>query len=612
MSIAHGVRTLRRAPGFSLLVIGTLAVGIGVTSAAFSAAWAVFLRPLPLPHQERLVTVWQVDAQSPGVRERVTPANFVDWEAESRSFDAMGVLPNWTGEPWFFNVGSATGLERVRGIYASSGFFRVLGVEPIKGRTFTSDDDRTRGARHMVISHRFWMTWFGGDPNIIGREVDVDTFRGGAFTIVGVMPPAFDLPRAADIWLSLADWGGGPMPAPGAAERCCAWYTVVGRLKPDVTVEQARAELSAIAARVSQAYPSTRRPDVQIVSLREMLVGEHRLSFLGLVGAVACILLLACANVANLLLSRAVSRRREILTRLALGATRARLARQLLGESLVSGAIGAGAGMLLSSWAQAAIRAAMADRVPFIDETRVDMTVVAFSTAVAFAVSVVCGLVPLIDWHAVDWNARGQTESRTSRRFRHALVIAQIAIAVAVVACAGLLVKTVSNLRAIDVGFDTSRTLVVKTDVTTAALRGRGAAAQFMEQLIPRLASLPGVASAGATTAIPFEAGQAAQAITREGDVPRPAALSPHIVQSAVTPGYFSAMGIVTRRGRTFDDRDRADARLVAVINDTAAGDTGRAKIRSASALPSAAASASAASVRSSPARSSGARSSAS
>ena len=572
MDFRYAWRSLLRAPGFSALVILTLAVGIGATTTMFSAVWAVYLRPLPLPQPEKLVTVWQGDSRAQEAWQRVTPANFVDWRAQTTSFEALGALPNWTGEPWPFNVVAGSGVERVPGIYASSGFFKVMGVGPLVGRVLDDDADRTRGGRTVVISYAYWRQRFGGDPSAVGQILEVDTFRGGGFTVVGVMPPGFDMPRGTSIWLSLADWGGGPMPNQEASERCCPWYAVFGRLRDGVTIERARDELTAIAQQVSARHPNGPAvANVRVAALRETLVAGHKLTLFGLFGAVGCILLIGSANVANLLLSRGVSRRREVLTRLALGATRWRLAGQVLTESVLLGALGATLGLLVSVWAQRLVVFAMAERVPLIDQMRVDWVVLAFAVGVTAAVSVVCALIPLIDWRAVGWNARGETESRTARRLRHVMVVGEIALAVVVVAVAGLLVRTVANLRAVPVGFATDRTLVLSTDLTTAPLRERGSGARFVEELLPRVAALPGVRLAAASTGVPLEGGSAEQAITREGDPVRPAASSPQVTQTAVTPDYFKAMGIAVKRGRVFTEDDRRDDVLVAVLNETAA-----------------------------------------
>jgi putative ABC transport system permease protein len=571
MDFRYACRSLIRSPGLSALIVVTLALGVGATTTMFSAVWAVFFRPLPFPEPHRLVTVWRAEPHAPGARQRVTPADFVDWAARSTSFEAIGALPNWSGEPWIFNVAARRGMERVPGIYASSGFFTTMGVQPLVGRGLSADADRTRGLRSVVVSHRYWQTQFGGDASIVGRTIEIDTFRGGAFTIVGVMPPTFDFPRGTDLWLSLADWGGGAMPPSDAAERCCPWYTVVARLKREVTIEAAQRELAEIARGVAARHPNGSASAVQIDPLRDTLVGDHRVTLFSLLGAVGCILLIGAANVANLLLSRAVSRRREVSTRLALGATRWRLARQLLMESSILAAIGTSCALLLSMWTQALVRTALGSRVPMIDETRYDWLVFAFAIGLTFLVASACGLFPLVDWRTVDWSARGQTESGASRRIRQALVVGQVAIAVAVIVSAGLLVRTVLNLRNVDVGFETARTLILGADLTTSALRNRGSAAQFVEELLPRLAVLPGVRAVGATTGVPLEVGRGEQAITRQDQPVRPAAESPHVAHMAVTPDYFKAMGIALTRGRSLSENDRADGVLVAVVNETAA-----------------------------------------
>jgi predicted permease len=571
MELQSAWRNLTRNAGFSALIVITLALGIGATTTMFSAVWAVLLRPLPLPAQDRLVTVWQSDPRSPDGRQRVTPANFVDWSSQTSSFAALGVLPNWSGEPWTFNVAGSSGMERVGGIYASSGFFTVMATAPLLGRTLAADEDLTPNKRAVVISYPYWQARFGGDPAAVGRTLDIDTFRGGAFTVVGVMPPGFDFPRRTSLWLSLADWGGGAMPAPDASNRCCPWYTVIGRLKPRVTMERARAELQAIADRVSSRHPDAPAAGVRIITLRDMLVGNQEQALFGLFGAVACVLIIGCANVANLLLSRGVRRRREVLTRLALGATRWRLTRQLLAEGLLLGGLGAALGLLLSLWGHDLLASTVEKRLPLVDGPRLDSAVLAFSVLLTLVVSVVCGLIPLVDWRSVDWNVRGQSESRSSRRLRHALVIGEVALAVTVVASAGLFLRTLANLRSVDVGFETARTLVVATDLTTSPLRQRGSSAAFVHDIIPRIAAIPGVRSAAASTGVPFEGGLATQAITRHGDPVRAAGASPQVVQTAVTPDYFMVMGIALTQGRLFTEDDRADGHLVAVINTTAA-----------------------------------------
>ena len=545
-----------------------MALGIGANTTMFSVIRAVFLRPLPFPQPERLVTLWESDPESGISYRRVTPANYVDWVSQSKSFAAVGTLPNWEGTSWPFNIPAPEGADRILGIYASSGFFQVLGVSPALGRDFGLEDDRVQGERHVIISHSLWQQRFQSDPRVLGRTLDIDTWRGGKFTIIGVMPQGFEFPAGAKIWLSLADWGAGPMPGQDAAERCCSWYTTFARLKPGVTAGQAAAELTTIARRISQRYPSAAKvPAVKVVPMREHLVEQHRLALFALFGAVACVLLIACANVASLLLSRGISRGPEMLTRMALGATTWQIARQLTAESLVLCGCGAGGGLLLAVWAQDLLVHAFASRIQLIETTRIDWTVLTFTALITAASAVVCGLMPLVHWSAVGSQTRWQTESAASRRLRHGLVAGEIALSAVLVTGAGLLVHTVEKLREVDFGVRTQQILAVGTDFNVEGLRDN--APRFIDQLLPRLTALRGVTMAAAATWLPIENGALAP-ITPENRPLRPAAESPQVSQSAVTPGYFSLMGIPLKRGRLFTEADTREGKLVAVISENA------------------------------------------
>ena len=462
MDLQFAIRNIRRNPGFAALVIATMALGIGANTTMYSVIRAVFLRPLPFPDPDRLVTVWEPDTARGIPQRRVTPANFVDWRAQTNTFEDLGILLNWSGPSQRFNVVWGDGIERVDGIYASSGFFRVMGVQPILGRTLGPEDDHRAGQRHVVIGSRLWQQRFGGDPAVIGKTINVDTFRGGAFQIIGVMPPGFDLPHDAQMWLSLGDSGVGPMPARDATNRCCSWYTVLGRLKPGTGMRQAEAEMTAIARRVSARHPTAAAvTDVKVMPLRETLVGGDRFTLFALFGAVGCVLLIGCANVANLLLSRGVGRRREMLTRKALGATRWRIARQLFAESLVLSGAGAVAGLYVAMLMQSLASSLLRDRVQLAEQIGMDWTVVLFLLAITVGSGLICGLAPLAESQAAEWSSRGQTESRVSRRVRHALVVGEMALAVVLVAGAGLFVRTVAKLQSVDVGFRTEHLLTL-------------------------------------------------------------------------------------------------------------------------------------------------------
>jgi putative ABC transport system permease protein len=569
------VRGIRKSPAFALMVIGTMALGLGVNTAMFSIIHSVFLRPLPYPNADRLVTVWEADPEQGVSKRPATGSSFVSWRSHGGDlFEQTGVIPMWTGASTIFNVVSADGVDRVPGVYMSSGMFRVLGVAPLRGRTFEGEDDQRSGRKNVVISHSYWQEHLGGSESVLGSTIDVDTFRGGKFTVVGVMPSGFEFPRGAKLWLSLGDWGGGPLPDSGTVEKGAPWYTVFARLKPGVTLDRVAAEAGAIARRVSSEHPEAARvTQVEVIPVRDLLVGEQGLSLWMLFGAVGCVLLIASANVANLLLSRGVGRRKELLTRMALGASRMRIASQLVVESLVLCALGGLAGVALAVQVQALLVRLTAAYLPTAPppNSKLDQMVFAFAAILTLVTGVACGLAPLVEWRSLDWRSRGETEGSASKRFRHALVVSEVAVAVVLVAMAGLLMRTLGNLRSVDVGFPTPQLLTVSMDVTTGPLRGRGNAARFIEELLPRVSALPGVQLAGASTGALLEEADAAQAITRRDRVPVTATESPRVIQSAVTPDYFRVLGTRIQRGRGITEADTAESVLVAVINETAA-----------------------------------------
>jgi predicted permease len=559
---------LRRNPGFASLIVATMALGLGSSITMFSMIQAVFLRPLPFPHPDRLVTLWESDRAAGAARRLVTPANFVDWAAQSRSFEALGALDEETR----FKIASAGRAELVSGAFTSSGLFQALGAAPALGHFFNAGDDHRRGIHEVIISSSYWQSRFQGDPSVIGKTLDVDTYDGGAFTIIGVLPDALAFPRDAQIWLSMADSGTKPLPLPDASQRCCSWFTVVARLKPGASPAQAEAEMSGIASRISQRHPTaTAVPAVSVVPLRDYLVGDHRVALFALWGAVTCLLLIGCANVANLMLSRGVSREREMLTRTALGASRWEIARQLLSESLILCALGAAGGVLTALWAQDALVRAFSGRIPLLDTTRIDGAVLAFALLLTVAAALFCAIAPMIHVHAAAWQLRSQTENPRARRLRDVLVTGEIALSLVLVAAAGLLIRTFVNLNGVNLGIRTSRILAVFTDVNTEGLRERGNTAAFLDELLPRLRALPGTTMvAAARTGLPTDTGTL-NPISPEYLPARTSAESPQVYQAAVTPDYFSLMGIPLKSGRLFSPEDTAEGKLVAILSETAA-----------------------------------------
>jgi len=570
MNTRLALRGMARNRGFAALIIGTMALGIGANTTMFSVIRAVFLRPLPFPQQERIVTLSESDPAA-GVAERlVSPANFVDWAAQSTSFEAIGAMPG-DGTDTFYKILSPQGVERVHGAYVSSDFFRALGVTPELGRFFGHEEDHQRGLRHAVISHAFWQQRFHGDPSVIGQTLDIDTYFGGRFTIVGVIPQGLEFPVDAHIWLSYGDSGVNPLPQPDEQVRCCSWLSVLARLKPGVTASQAEAEMAVIARGLSARHPDASRvAAVKIVPLRERMVRDQRLLFFALFGAVGFVLLIACANVANLLLSRGLSRAKEMQIRNALGASVGQVARQLLAESLVLCVCGTAGGLLLALWAQAALVKAFVDRIPIIGNTRIDGSVLAFTALITILSAAACGLAPLVHWRAADWRQRGQTEGSGSKRLRNLLVVGELALSLTLVAGAGLLVRTVLKLSEVNFGVRTEGVLAVSTDFNTDGLHQREEKVKFMDELMPRLERLPGVAMAAATTTLPMDPVNF-DTISPEGRPIRTRTESPRIVQEGVTPDYFQLMGIPLKKGRGFNGSDTAESTLVAIVSEETA-----------------------------------------
>lgn len=575
----YAARALQKSSGFTALAAFTLALGIGANSSMFSVIQAAFLTPLPFPKEERLAMLWQSNPEQGIARALVSPANFVDWDAQNTVFEQLGAWPTSSDTVVAFNLRWKDSSERVRGMYVSSGFFRALGVQAVLGRTFLQDEDRLRDHRATVLSHSYWRKRFGGDPAILGKTIEVDTFRGGVYTIVGVMPANFDFPRGTQVFLPIAFWGGGPLPGVDAAGRCCAWFSVVGRLKPGVTIQRAKREMTGLARRISDRHPDGGNvTDVQVVPLRTEMVGSHRTGLLFLFGAVGCVLLIACANVANLAVSRAVTRSGEMAIRSALGASTARLVRQVLVESLLLSGLGAAGGVLLAFWAQGLLIKGMAANVPLVAGARIDWGVLAFTIAIALAAACLCGLAPGVQLASgslrsiLQGRVRSHTEAPRGSLLRRALMAGEVALAVALVAAAGLLIRSLMQLQRVDPGFRTESVLAMSFDFTAGPFRGPGNQQPYFHELMMRIASLPGVRMVGAVSEAPLSRRRMPdQPVTLEGRPVRSASESPQVITRAVTPAYFPIMGIPLKKGRLFTESDGGDGKLVAIVNETAA-----------------------------------------
>ena len=566
--LRYGMRLLGKNPGFTAVAVLTLALGIGANTAIFTVINTILLRPLPYDDPDRLVTLWESNPLRKLEQARVTPPNLAEWREQSSSFEDIAYWSG-TGE---FNLVSGDGVEKVMCAYATSSLFSTLRVKPEVGRAFQPEEDQKQGSRAALISHEFWRRRFAEDPNAIGQTLTVDTFGRRDYTIVGVMPIGFRYPNQTEIWLPVG-WDGLP-----SDRREGHWLSVIARLKEGSTLPQAQAELNTIQARIEQQYPKLLLgSQVDIVPLLEQTLGSSlRPALLILWGVVGCVLLIACANVANLLLARAAGRQKEIAIRLALGGNRWRLIRQLLTESLLLALAGSVLGTLLANWSLDLLIASNSDRIPRLGETRLDLRSLSFTLVVACVTGVLFGLAPAWQTTHPDLNAalkdsgRGTTEGLHHSRLRSLLVVAEVALSLVLLIGAGLMIRSFAQLTRVNRGFQSEQLLTAKLDFSvsgfTTWVRPTETRPQVtLRELIERLQNNPSfqwvaAASDKAGIQITVEDHQSGS----EDDYPRTR-------YQGVTPDYFRAMGIPVLQGRTFTENDAFETSRVAIITESLA-----------------------------------------
>jgi putative ABC transport system permease protein len=563
--LRYGARMLIKKPGFSLIAVVTLALGIGANTAIFSVVNGALLKPLPYPAPQQLVRLFErVDRTTMASdRMEVAPANYLDWREQSASFSGLATYA-LTG----LALEADGAAERIEGALASADFFSVMGVPPLVGRTFTAEDERGGERFLCVISFDLWQRRFGGAREIVGRAIQLD---GYSFTVVGVMPPGFGYPHRTELWELYR------LNANQRQMREARFLKVIARLKPGITIEQARAEMSGIAQRLAEQHPQTNRNwGVNIVPLLKEEVGKIEPALLVLFGAVALVLLIACANVASLLLERAAARQAEIGIRLALGAAPRRIARQLLAESLLLAGLGGLLGLLVGVWGLHALLALAPENLPRLGEIRLDARVFGFTLLVTLATGLLFGLAPA--WQASRQDvqeALKEGASRVSGRrwLFGALVIAEVALALVVLVGAGLLATSFWRVLRVEPGIDVDRLLAVEFEPPSARYNGSDWKAQrlnFWRQLSPRVAALPGVEAVGAVDSLPFSSSNRVWRFRREGDDPNVAA-GPAASFQVATRDYFRTVGIRLRRGRFFTEADGDGAPPVVIVNETMA-----------------------------------------
>ncbi|MGA2369106.1 MAG: ABC transporter permease [Candidatus Korobacteraceae bacterium] len=556
--IRYGWRALRKSPGFTAVAVLVLALGIGANTAIFSVVNAVLLRPLPFDQPDRLVQLYHVPPQAsfPGIPIfSVSPANFLDWRSQAHSFDGMSAYGfgrytlTGTGRP-----------EAIRMVGATSGFFSVLHAEPLLGRVFMESEDQPGREHEVVLSYDLWRTHFAGDPAIVGKNIQLN---GEAYTVIGVMRPGFEFPVSGDPDARPQMWKPLAWTPQERAIRDDHNYGVIARLKPGATLEQAKAELDTISNQLAQQYPKDNKGwGATAIPLREDLVGDVRRALLILLGAVAFVLLIACANVANLVLAKTLSRRKEVAIRAALGASRRRLLQQVLAETVLLALAGGALGLIFAHYGILFIVRFMGQQLPRSGGIGLDGWVLAFTLGISLATGFAAGLLPALRLTREDVSeALKQGSGRTASdsggsRTRSALVVSEVALSLMLLIGAGLLIRSLWMLRAVNPGFDANHVVTMYLSIAPKKFVTPAQQVSFFNRALQGVRALPGVQSAGVIDALPLSGYGSHQPVQVEGRPVVAMADQPEVDMRLISPGYMSAMHIPLLRGREFDDSD--------------------------------------------------------
>jgi predicted permease len=564
--LRYGARMLMKKPGFTVIAVITLALGIGANTAIFSVVNGVLLRPLDYQDPQQIVTLLNQG------RGPVSPANFLDIRANSQSFTQMAAAEAWGG-----TLANQDKPEMISGLRMGDGLFELLGVQPLLGRTLQAEDFQPGKDHVLVLSHKLWQRAFGGDPGILGQSLSLS---GESYTVVGIMPPKFQFPP---FWSTRAEMWTPLELSSRATSRGGNSLRVFGRLKPGVSLEQAQAEIAVMNQQLAEAYPETNAGmNIRVDQLNEKVVGNVRLALLVLMGAVGFVLLIACANVACLLLARATSRQKEIAVRVALGASRWRILRQLLTENLMLSLAGAALGVLLAVWGVEWMTSLLAGnstsysvRFPRLNEINIDKVALIFTLAVSLLTGLLFGLAPALGASKPDLNqmlkesGRGTAGGR--KGLREMLVVAELALALVMLVGAGLLMSSFMKLRAVDPGFNARNVLTMTVSVAGASQYVGAARETLYRQMTERLNSLPGVESVSAINHLPLAGDKWGTALAIEGRPLPPPGEGIEVAFRVSRPDYFRTMGMQLRGGRDFTDQDAADAPGVVILNETLA-----------------------------------------
>lgn len=560
-----GLRVLLRNPGFSATAILLLALGIGANTAIFSVVNAVLLRPLPYQDPARLMQIWHVPPVKsfPGLKYfSVSPANYLDWQRQNTSFEDIAAYGGT-----ILNLGGEERPESLFGATVVPSFFSILRVQPALGRMFSPDEDRPGQGHVAILSDQLWRNHFGANPAILGEDI---ILNGEPYHVVGIMPPGFKLPSWAQLWVPMA-WSDEKRAVRGNHN-----YSVIGRLKPGVDLRAAKSELSAISTRLEQLYPEDDKGwGATIIPLRQQLVGNVRPALLVLLGAVAFVLLIACANVANLVLGKILARKKEIAIRCSLGASRGAILRQVLAETILLSISGGALGLLLAKVGITLIAKFLADRLPRFAQISLDGSVLAFTVVISLAAGILAGLLPALRFTKADVSealkqgqSRGSSDSGGTRT-RGILVVAEVALSLVLLIGAGLMVRTLWELSAIRPGFDPNGVLTMALSVAANKFPTPAGEVAFFERVLQQVRTTPGIEAAGVIDDLPISDSGSHQPVQVEGQPIVPMSDQPEVDVRSVSAGYFRAMRIPLLRGRDLDASDVAGRAPTVIVSQS-------------------------------------------
>jgi putative ABC transport system permease protein len=569
--IRYGLRMMAKNPGFTAVAVLTLALGIGANTAIFSVVNAVLFRPLPYLNPDRLVGVWEGDVKQPAALYPASLPDFRDLKEQNRVFERVAAYAFNR-----FNITGKEGPDQTRAAIVTPDFFPVMGVKAVLGRTLSIEDDRDHV---VVLSDSIWHRRYGASSGVLGKTI---VLNDEPYTIVGVMPRSFHFPTPEiELWCSFAliyGSAGNATIGDWINNRSVHGYQIVARLKQSVSLPQAASETSAIAERLAGAYPESNSDvTVRLVPLRKQILGDVQPALLVLLAAVGFILLIACANVANLMLARTSARDREIAVRRALGANQVRLLRQVLTESTLLSAVGGGAGLLLAYWGVDALLPLIPRDVPRLESVAVDRWALCFTLAISLLTGILFGLAPSLRARKLNLNeslregGRGSAGHLRARRVRSLLVVGEIAVAVVLLVASGLLLKSFARLADVNPGFNPDHLLTMSVDLSLIHYRQPEQQIAFWGRVLQRIRALPGVTQAGACTSQPPAVIQRVDIFQIEGRPAPPRGKQPTALYLPMTPGYLEALGVPLFRGRLFTDADSQAAPSVAIINQTIA-----------------------------------------